>query len=299
MSVSASSLGQVDSASALRCGFASLQPISIEKTVKKFGLKFRTVEWRFENKEEQTGFIKRYPTYMRFLNDSVMQKIRLPSRINPATFSAKLAEESVKEFNRDNELKSALGKVEGETNSARPFLEFVTFLRKRYNEKRERLIQTQTEMFMHSNLPFPFFTNLVMAGEIHEGFLDAVQRKTSLYENIWLRKYASNARLFGMKFQEMKDSLIPLFDVTEQNSFLQRCLAILVVASNCDSVDSLSSLEFTDIKKVDFEQFTQLSDEFRSSLDRCVSTILSMEPNAFSKIPTTDLNKAFSQMLIQ
>jgi hypothetical protein len=299
MSVSASLLGKVDSVSALRCGFASLQPISIKKTVQKFGLKIKTIQWRFESTEGSADLIKGYPKYMKFLNDFVMQKIKLPSRIDPITFSDMLTKKAQEEFEKDHELKSALGKVEGETSSARPFLEFVCFLRKRYEEKREKSVLAKTEMFSHSNLPFSFFTNLVMSSEIYEGFLDAMQRKTTLYETMWLRKYAGNARLFGLKFQEMKDSLVPLFDVMEYDSFLQRCLGTLVIASNCDSVDSFSSLEFIDVKKVDAEQLTQLSDEFRNSLDRCVSFILSMEPSAFSKMPTTDLNNVFSQMLIQ
>lgn len=299
VSIPTSLLGQVDPISALRCGFASLQPISVKKTVQKLGLKITSIHWHFESGERDSDFIGNYPSYMRLLNDFAMQKIKLPSRIDQIVLSDMLTRSAVEHFNKDHELKSILGKVEGEKDSSRPFLELVRVLRKRYEEKRPESMLAKTEMFAHSNLPFSFFTDLVMFSEAFDGFLDAMQRKTGLYEAVWLHKYANNSRLFHLKFEEMKNSLIPLFDAAEHSSFLQRCLSIFVAASNCESVDSLPSLEFIDIKKVDSEQFTGLSNEFRNSLDNYVSTILSIEPTAFSQIPATDMKKVFSQMLVQ
>lgn len=299
MRVPTNFLGQVDPINALRCGFASLKPISITKTVRLFGLRMKTIEWRFQREEGNADLIKSYPTYVKFLNDSVMQKVTLPQRINPIALSDLLTKESQEAFDKDLALKSTLREAEAETTSARPFLKVIKFLRKRYDDQKAESISGKTGLFAHSNLPFSFFTDLVMAEEIYGGFLDTMQRKTGLYETVWLRKYADNSRLFGMKFQEMKDSLAPLFDVAQQSSFLQKCLTVLVVASNCDSVESLSSLEFVDVDRVDSEQFKQLSSELRSTLDRCASTVLSMEPNAFSQTPSTDLNRAFSEMLVQ
>jgi hypothetical protein len=291
-------LGTVDSASALRCGFASLHPISVKKTIQRWGLKITTIKWRFESDQGKNDFIQTYPSYVTLLNNSVVSKIKLPSRIDPNAIADILTQKTLEEFNKDKELKSAINKVGKERDSARPFLEFTRFLRKRFEERKAEAIQSKAGMFMSSNLPFSFFTDLVMANEIYEGFLDAMERKINLYESVWLHKFAHDPVRFPKKFQEMKDSLAPLFDVMEISSFTQRCLNVLILASNCDDVSSIFELEFVDFKKIDYEQFVQLSSEFENSLEHCTSTIINMKPDSFSKLPRTELNKVFSQALL-
>lgn len=298
MSAPASLLGTVDSASTLRCGFAGLHPISIKNTVRRWGLKLTTITWQFEKRPNHIDLIENYPSYVAFMNDSVMRKIKLPSAIDPKALEELITKKTLEKFDKDHELKSALSKVEKERDSARPFLEFTRFLRKRFDNERTKDIQSKAGMFMSSNLPFSFFTNLVMANETYEGFLDAMERKVSLYESLWLRRACDNPRLFVAKFQEMKNSLNPLFDVMELTSFIQKCLGVLILASNCDDVASFFSVDFVDLKKIDPEQFESLSIEFDKSLESCVSTIIRMEPNSFSKLPTTELKEVFSQTLI-
>ena len=297
MSISIGLLGQSDSSSAFRCGFSGLEPISIKKTVKRFGLRLTSISWKFENRDND--FIKGYPDYVQFLNNSVMQKIQIPSRLDPTVFSRMFTKMSIEAFEKDTELKSALEKAEGETRISKSLLDFIAFLRKRYENERYTSIANKTKMFESSNLPFSFFTDLVMFNETYAGFLDAVHRKTSLYQNVWLHKYVDDGRRFKTKFEEMKSSLQPLFDAAEQSSFLQKCLSTLILVSNCDDVDSFNSLKFVDAKKVDSKQFNQLLNEFKASLDHYASTILSIEPNTFSKMPKTDLNRIFAQILVQ
>jgi len=298
MSAPAGLLGTIDSVSVLRSGFAGLHPISIRKTVRKWGLKLTTINWEFERRPSRTDLIETYPSYVAFMNDSVMKKVKLPSTIDSEALAEMITKKTLETFDKDHELKSALRQVEKERDSARPFLEFTRFLRKRFDEKRAEAVQSKAEMFTSSNLPFSFFTNLVMANEIYEGFLDVMERKINLYESVWLYKARDNPVRFHAKFQEMKNSLSPLFDVMERSSFSQKCLSILILASNCDDVASFFSVDFVDLKKVDCEQFKRLSTEFDNSLESCVSTIIRMEPNSFSKLPTSELNEVFSQALL-
>jgi len=298
MSAPVGLLAPVDSASALRCGFAGLHPISIRKTIRKWGLKLTTVRWQFKKQLSHIDLIETYPSYVTFMNDSVMKKIKLPSAIDSKALADVITKKTLERFDKDHELKSALSKVEKERNSARPFLEFTRFLRKRFDEKRTQDVQSKAEMFMSSNLPFSFFTNLVAANEIYEGFLDVMERKINLYESVWLYKARNNPVRFRAKFQEMKDSLSPLFDVMERTSFTQKCLSVLILASNCDDEEAFFSVDFVDLKKIDYEQLERLSTEFDNSLEFCVSMIIRMAPNSFSKLPTTELNEVFSQALL-
>jgi hypothetical protein len=289
--------GTSNSISVLRCGFASLKPISVKETMRKWGLKLTTTTWHFEHNE--IGLIKNYPSYISVLNEAVMERVKLPPEIDPDLFAETMTRRSVENFEKDTELKSALSKVSSaQKESARPFLEFTRFMRKRYDEKRTLIVQARAGLFQNSNLPFSLCTQFVMSNEIYEGFLDAMQHKINLYESLWLHKTAGNPREFQSKFQEMKESLNPLFDVMERNLFTERCLNILLLASNCKNAVSLDSVEYYDIKKVDNKQFSQLTAEYEDNLNRCVSTIVQMEPSAFSKSPETDLTKVFSQILI-
>lgn len=297
MSVSVPLLAQVDCTSALRFGFANLQPISIKKTIQKWGLRLTTVSWQLKS-EGRADFIENYPSYITFLNDSVMKKLKLPRNIDPFMLAQAITRRTIQQFDKDKDLKSALAKVENEKDSARPLQEFVKFLRKRFDEERAEDVQAKAEMFTSSNLPFSFFTNMVMANEVFEGFIDVMQKKINLYESVWLYKYKNDPGRFRRKFQEMKESLAPLFDVMEFCSFNQRCLKTLVLAYNCDNVESLFSIEFVDIKRIDYQQFEKLSAELSSSLESCTSVILRMEPDSFSKLPTTELSKVFSQALV-
>jgi len=298
MDISTGLLGQVNPISALRCGFSSLEPISIKKTRKKLGLKFKTVEWKFIRKNERNDLIDRYPSYIQFQNELVLEKIKLPPDFDAGSFSKMLTKNALERFKKDRELQSELSKLRKKKETAKPLCDFIVFMLKRHEKSKPENLLIMTELFAQSNLPFSFFADSVMLNEIFGGFMEAIQRKVNLYESVWLRRYADNRVLFHKKFQEMKRSLIPLFDVIEQSSFLQKCLNILVMAPNCSKTNSSFSIDFLDFKKVDFKQFSPLSNEFRVSLDNCVSTILTYEPNAFSSIPETDMNKIFAQILV-
>jgi hypothetical protein len=298
MSASTAFLGPIDSVSALRCGFASLKPISVKETVQRWGLKLTTVKWRFEGGKGDNDWVKSYPSYVRLLNNSVFERVKLPTTVDSQMLADMLTKTSIERFERDHELKSALAKVESEKESAGPFVVFTRFLRKRFEEKRAESVQAIAEMFMHSNLPFSCFSNLAMSNEIHEGFLDALQRKLTLYESVWFKRVSNNPEQFKRKFQEMQASLSPMFDVMERTHFSEKCLNILILGSNCKDVSSLSSIDFLDVKKIDFAQLEQLSHEFDSNLNNCVSSIVSMQPGSFSHLPNMDLNKVFSELLV-
>jgi cell fate (sporulation/competence/biofilm development) regulator YlbF (YheA/YmcA/DUF963 family) len=297
MSASAALFGPVDSASALRCGFASLKPISIKETVKKWGLRVTSVRWRFEGASDN-DWVKNYPSYITLLNNSVLEKIKLPEAVDSRMLADMITKAAIERFEKDHELKSALGKVEAEKESAKPFVEFTQFLRKRFEENRLKTANAKAEAFMHSNLPFSYFSNLVMSNEIYEGFLDALQRKLTLYESVWFKRAFNNPEQFKRKFREMQASLSPLFDAIERIVFTERCLNVLVVGSNCKDAASLFSVDFLDVKKIDYQQFEPFLVEFDSNLNSCVSLIVSMEPNSFAHLPNTDLNKVFSELLV-
>jgi hypothetical protein len=298
MSASTAFLGPVDSVSALRCGFASLKPISVRETIRKWGLKLTTVRWQFEGSASNNDWVKSYPSYVKLLNSAVLERVKLPETVDSQMLADMLTKTSIEQFEKDHELKSALAKVESEKESAGPFMTFTRFLRKRFEEKRAGTVQAKAEMFMHSNLPFSYFSDLVMSNEIYEGFLDALQRKLGLYESVWFKRAYNNPEQFKRKFREMQASLSPLFDVMERTLFSEKCLNVLVFGSNCKGASSLFSIDFLDIEKIDYAQFERLTHEFDSNLNSCVSLIVSMEPNSFSRLPNTDLNKVFSELLV-
>ncbi len=297
MSFNTSFFGQTEAASALRYGFSGLEPISIKNTVRKLGLKFTTVQWRFEKKLGVEDYVQNYPSYLKSMNELVFAKINLPSDIDASALAEKINECALEEFEKDSELKSALRKVEKEKESTKPFLDFINFMRKRYEEKEPESMRIKTEFFSCSNLPFSFLTDLTMSDQLYGGFLDAMQHKTTLYESVWLHKYANDHTKFREKFEEMKRSLTPLFDAIERASFSRKCLGLLVLGSNVKDVNSLS-FDFIDIHKVDIEQFNNLSNEFRASLDHSVSSILSIEPRAFSTAPSSDFREVFATVLL-
>jgi len=228
MDISTGLLGQVNPISALRCGFSSLEPISIKKTRKKLGLKFKTVEWKFIRKNERNDLIDRYPSYIQFQNELVLEKIKLPPDFDAGSFSKMLTKNALERFKKDRELQSELSKLRKKKETAKPLCDFIVFMLKRHEKSKPENLLIMTELFAQSNLPFSFFADSVMLNEIFGGFMEAIQRKVNLY----------------------------------------------------------------------FKQFSPLSNEFRVSLDNCVSTILTYEPNAFSSIPETDMNKIFAQILV-
>lgn len=297
MTASTAFFGPVDSISALRCGFASLKPISVKETIRRWGLKLTTIRWQFEGSVNNDDWVKNYPSYVRLLNNAVFERVKLPETVDSQKLEDMLTKTSIERFEKDHELKSALSKVESEKENAGPFVTFTRFLRKRLEEKRSEAVQGKADLFMHSNLPFSYFSNLVMSSEVYEGFLDALLRKLSLYESVWFKRAYNNPEQFKRKFQEMQTSLSPLFDVMERTVFAEKCLSVLVLGSNCKE-SSLFSVDFLDVKKIDYGQFEQLSHAFDSTLNSCVSLIVSMEPNAFSRLPNTDLNRVFSELLI-
>lgn len=298
MSASAVFFGPGDSASALRCGFANLKPISVKETVQRWGLKLTSIKWRFESAVDRSDWVKSYPSYVGLLNNSVFERIKLPDRVDSQKLAEIITKRAIEQFQKDDELQSALAKVECTKDDAGSFAEFTRFLRKRFEDHRAETVQLRAEAFMHSNLPFSYFSNLVMSNEIYEGFLDAFHRKLSLYESVWFRRSLNNPEQFKRKFRQMVLSLNPLFDAMEQTMFTERCLSILILGSNCTDASSLFETDFLDLRRIDYTQFEQFSQAFENSLNNCVSLIVSMEPTAFSKLPNTDLKKVFSELLV-
>ncbi len=298
MSASTAFLGQIDSVSALRCGFASLEPISVKETVRKWGVKVTTVKWRFEAGKGDNDWVKSYPSYVKLLNDSVVQRVKLPETVDSQMFADMLTQTSIEQFEKDHELKSALARVESEKENASPFVAFTRFLRKRFEEERAESVQAIAEMFIHSNLSFSLFSNLVMSNEIHEGFLDALQRKLNLYESVWFKRASNNPEQFKRKFREMQSKFEPPVRRNGTDIFSQKCLNVLILGSNIKDASSLSSIDFLDVKKIDLHSSNRLSHEFDSNLNNCVSLIVSMQPESFSRLPNTDLNKVFSELLV-
>lgn len=298
MSASTGFLGPVDAVSALRYGFSSLKPISVRETIRRWGLKLTTVKWQFEGNVSNNDYIRSYPSYTRLLNDAAVERVKLPETVDSKMLAEMLTKNSIVQFEKDHELKSAMAKLESVKDNAGPFVAFTRFLRKRFEAERAGVLQAKADMFMHSNLSFSYFSNLVMSIEVYEGFLDALRRKLGLYELVWFRRAVNNPEQFKRKFREMQTSLSPLFDVMERTFFSERCLNVLILGSNCTEASSLFSIDFLDIKKIDYAQLEQISHEFENNLNNCVSLIVSMEPNSFSRLPTTDLDKVFSELLV-
>lgn len=296
MNTSFGVLGTANLGSALRCGLAQLKPIYTREIIRKFGIKFKTLKWSFAAGNES---IDSFSSYVELLNHAVVGKVDFPSNLDPSDVAAFVTSKTLEVFKKDTELRTALKDLKSkDKGSDRPFGDFTRLLMRRYQERKEYNVRTKALMFMKSNLPFSFFTDLVMLEEILEGFLKGMERKIDLYESVWLRKTYGNPRRFKEKFEEMKASLEPLFEAMEVTLFNQRCLNTLVLASNAEKVELMFDTEFIDFKKVDYEQFSSLSKEFEDNLNRSISVIVKIEPKAFPESRRTGLNKVFAQTLV-
>lgn len=263
--------------SALRFGLVDINPIEVAETIKRFGLKFRRISRRFEPLNPSQSF----PDWITFQNEAIFAKIDVPNWFEVERLVKLYSQTSVQRYEKDTEMKEAIEKVRKSKRIEGPLLSFTSFMRNRFESRREKYLEVEATRFLTSNFPLSFYNRFVILDNTYYAFLRVLENTVRRYE--FLARYARNFRMYSKHIEEMKRAITPLLEQVESCFFLGSCLKKYVMIWNTKNYEKIEGPEFLDIRNIDYSKFEQLNNELKTKLTETRRLILKYDPNVLQK----------------
>ena len=280
--------------SALRFGLLGIKPIEVAETMKRFGLKFRTRKIRFK----RLGPSDSFADWVTFENEAIFAKIDIPSWFEVEKLVKLYSQKSVEHYEKDAELKEAIEKIRKSNRIEGPLLSFTSFMKNRFESKRDKYLEVEATRFLTSNFPLSFYNKFVILDNTWYDFLRIVENIVRRHE--FHARYSRNFKMYSKCIDEMKRVIRPLLEQIESCFFLSLCLKKYVMIWNTKSYEKIEDPEFLDIRNIEYSKFEQLSDELKMKLTETRGFLLKYDPDVLQKKPAleNETAKMFGQLVM-
>jgi len=282
------------SGSALRFGLIHIRPIQVVETVKKSGIKFQRTSRRFESIKSP----KSYEELVNLQNETIFSTIQVPDWFDVNKLVDVFSQDNISRYEQDEELKEMVENVKNTERKGRPLLNFIQFMRKRFETRKDHYVEIEANRFLRSNFPLSFYTKFVVYDKTYYSLLKVLEDIVRLYEF-----QASSARSFIMyekKINELKRKISPILDNLDQCVFSCSCLKRFTMVWNSREYIEVTNPEFLDVEKVDKMEFQRLSGIFNSKIREVRGFLLHYNPDfLFKEIDSQDnTTKMFGKLLM-
>jgi len=244
-------------ASGLRYGLIDVEPFEEQKIVKKFGVKFRERRWGLKPSES-------FDDFLRFNTEVVIESISLPSHLDRATLIRVIAEQRIKIFEADTELKKLLESVQSAKGKSRGLKRVVDFFLNRQRDRMDAIFNSYAELFLASDLSLSFITEFT---DFHVTYLAALEAIQSVVRAATVRmnlpEARSNFRRYERAFNAMKFKLSPIVEAAENAVFRAQALKWYVLLSNAESVETAFEPATIKRSKMNQDELSRLNWEFK------------------------------------
>jgi hypothetical protein len=266
--------------SALRYGLLNVKPIPVEDFVKIKGMRFRRKGIIFQP-EKETQF-DNIEDFISFRYGLVMNTMPIPDSFSREQIVEHFIAHAVKRLKDDKEF------MEQIQNKEKSLYDFVSFVKKRYDDHVSDFFQTEAYHFLNSNLPLSFFAKTSM-------YINTYQKYLSLVKRI-VRRFQIKSSLPGVRkrFEEtekqlnvMKSELSPLIDKMDLCTIGAMSLKIFVTIWSAENPGEIDNPKFLNINKLDqtyFQEYCLTYDsEIRSMRKMLFNVSKGFEPELFAK----------------
>lgn len=282
------------SGSALRFGLLDIKPIEVAETIKRFGLKFKRISRRFEPLKPSQSFAD----WATFQNEVIFAKIDVPNWFEAEKLVKLYSQTSVEHYEKDTEMKEAIEKIRKSKRIEGPLLSFTSFMKNRFESRREEYLEVEAARFLTSNFPLSFYNKFVILDNTYYDFLRILENTIRRYE--FLARYGRSFTMYSKHIDEMKRAIRPLLEQMESCFFLSSCLKKYVMIWNTKSYEKIEGPEFLDIKNINYSKFEQLNNELKMKLTETRGFLLKYDPNVLQKKVSleNETAKMFSKLVM-
>lgn len=265
------------SGSALRYGLMDIKPIEMVEIVKKFGLKFKRVVRTFE-------FAKRPGSYADLVtvqNEAIFNTIEIPKWFDADKLVKAFSQNSIENYERDEEFKKAIEDVKKADRKGRPLLRFIQYAKNTFDSERTYYLEIEAQRFLRSNLPLSFYNKLVVFDNTYYDFLKILEDRVRVGEF-----YASSARNFQMykkQIAKMQRTISPTIDQMDKCFFSYSRLKRYVSIWNAKDYKEIFNPNFLDVKNLDFSEFEKMCNDYSMRLKETREFLLRYDPEILHK----------------
>lgn len=261
----------LDTNSILRVGLTGLKPIKVSEIIKRYGIKFRSVYTKYELDAEITSI----EDYTNIRYSQIFSNIKIPEHFEIEKLTEYYSNRTIKAYNEDKEYKEKVEEVKKSRGSLGPFLDFIKYMKSRYQDDINKLYEVNAKNFYASDLPFSLYNDFSRTDHMYASFLNLLHHTLNYYDRRIISVAKGNQLKFNKTFGEMKNELDVVFDLIDDMIFKEKCLQRLIVIWNVDNYDNLKKIKRIYYKNIPDDEFNRLYYDLKKSIRTTRINILS------------------------
>jgi len=266
--------------SALRYGLLSVKPIPFEELVKIKGIKYKRTGIRYE--PQQQSQFEKFEDFVSFRYEQVMSRMPIPEGFSREQILTHFIAEAIKRAKEDKEFMERIEKKEGS------LLDFVSFIKERYDKHVSEYFQSEAYRFLNSNLPLSFFTQTSMYINTYQKYLALVQRIVRRYEILsGLPGVRNRLKKAENELGIMKKELSPLIDKMDLCSSGSLSLKLYVLIWSAEKIEEIDSPKLLNVNKLDQTYFQEYCLTYNAEIKNMRKMLFNVskrfEPTLFEK----------------
>ncbi|MCW4050494.1 MAG: hypothetical protein NWE89_12250 [Candidatus Bathyarchaeota archaeon] len=243
-----------DSTSALRIGLTGLKPIRVSEIIKQYGVKFKSVYTTYELDTEITSF----EDFTSLRYNQIFSNIKIPDYFDRQKLAEYYTSRAIENYNEDKEYKKRIEEVKRTRGNLSPFIDFVKYVKIRYQEDINQLYIVNAQNFYSSDLPLSVYNDFSRTSHLNSSFFNLLHHTLIYYDRRIISSARGNQIKFNKIFQTMKGELDLIFDLVDDMIFKEKCLQRLIIIWNAEDyvqLDEIKKIYFSKIRKDEFNKW--------------------------------------------
>ena len=288
-------IAQMESpSSALRYGLLKVKPIPFEESVKikgirykKSGIRFEQEQGykksgiRFEQEQEKKSEFDKFEDFVNYRYENIFQKMPIPERFSKEKLLEHFIIQSISNAKKDKEF------VQHIENKEKSLLDYVSFIKERFDSRMESYYQADASLFINSNLPLSFFTKSSLFINTYNRYLTLVKRVVRRFEiRSNLPGVRNHMRTTEQELKFMQKELSPLIDKMDLCTAEYTSLNLYIILWSANTLEEIDHPRFVDYKRLDqtyLQEFSMTYDSELKSVRRMMNDISkNYEPDLFA-----------------
>jgi hypothetical protein len=264
--------------SALRYGLLDIKPIPYEEVRKIKGRKFKVSGIRYEH-EKQFSNIDEFIT---FRYNQIFERMPIPDKYSKEEVLNHFLKEAINYTKKDKELTEEFDKKE------KSLLQFVAFIKKRYQEKINDIYETEASRFLKSNLPLTFFSETSMFANTYLKYLTLVEKIVRRHELLpRLPSVRRNIEKTEQHINTMKKELSPIIDKMDTLTIEILALKSYIMIWSAQDYNEIDEPAFIDKEKLDKTYFTEYEMVYSKELKETRKMLFAISKKYYPDLFTT------------
>lgn len=260
----------IDASSILRFGLTGLKPIKISEIVNLGGIKFRRIYRRFSPSET----VKSFDEYANLTYASIFNSIKIPDKFDVDKLTKYYADKSITAFKSNKDYQEQLEKLKHTRGTIGPFIDFIKYIKMRYQNNIYDMYITNANNFYASDLPFSVFNDLSREDHLYATYINLLHHTLNNYQRQFSMRARHDERVFTRLFNQMKKELNDIISYFDDVTHYSTCLRRLMIIWNAENYEHLDDVKKITYSNIPEEEFLKIHVKLKSGMRTSRNTIL-------------------------